>query len=158
MGVWAAPYLTTWELLVNQSISMTMRRALDLIAITDPEELPNEAASLPKQHPLRRVDELLQHCLYDIEHAERVMRTELAALKAAADREIEHLDQGYATGDWPVHYAGEAEAGRQQLVRAFEQVNLLAGLRRLLHTHPGGQPAALPAPPADPGPQAEAGT
>jgi hypothetical protein len=139
--LWAAPYLTTWELLVNQSISMTMRRALDPIAITDPTQLPNEAAGLPEQHPLRRVDELLQRCLYDIEHAERVMRTEIAALKTAADREIEHLDQGYATGDWPLHYAGKAETGRQQLMRAFEQVNLLVGLRRLLHTHTGSQPA-----------------
>jgi hypothetical protein len=147
--------LTTWELLVNQSISMTLRRALDLIAITDPAQLPNEAKNLPESHPLRRVDELLQHCLYDIEHAERVMRTELAALKAAADREIEHLDQGYATRDWPLHYAGRAEAGRQQLMRAFKQVNLLTGLRRLLHTHTRNQPGTLP---ADPEPQAQAGT
>jgi hypothetical protein len=151
--VWAAPYLTTWELLVSQSISMTMHRALDLIAITDPTQLPNEAKNLPESRPLRRVDELLTRCLYDIEHAERVMRTELAALKTAADREIEHLNQGYATGDWPLRYAGKAEAGRQQLVRTFEQLNLLTVLRRLLHTR--SQPAA---PPADPEPQAEAGT
>ena len=140
---------------MNQSISMTMRRALDLIAVTEPTQLSAEAADLPESHPLRRVDELLQRCLYDIEHGERVMRTEIEALKAAADREIEHLDQGYATGDWPLHHAGKAEAGRQQLVRAFEQLNLLAGLRRLLHTHTGGVPAA---PLADPNPQAQGGT
>ena len=138
---------------MNQNISMTMRRALDLIGITDPAELSAEAKRLPEQHPLRRVDELLQRCLYDIEHGERLMRTELAALKAAADRETNHLDQGYATGDWPVHYAGKAEAGRQKLVRAFEQVNLLAPLRQLLHTHAGTDPA----PPAGPEP-AKAGT
>jgi hypothetical protein len=133
---------------VNVTISMTMRRALDLIGITEPADLQAEAKTLPENHPLRRVDELLQRCLYDIEHAERVMRTELAALKAAADRETNHLDQGYATGDWPLHYAGKAEAGRQKLVRAFEQVNLLAPLRQLLHTHTGTDPA----PPAGPKP------
>jgi hypothetical protein len=132
---------------VNLTISMTMRRALDRIGISDPADLSAEAKALPEIHPLRRVDELLQRCLYDIEHAERVMRTELAALKAAADRETNHLDQGYTTGDWPLHYAGKAEAGRQKLVRAFEQVNLLAPLRQLLHTHAG----TAPAPPADPG-------
>jgi hypothetical protein len=118
------------------------RRALDLIAIADQADLPAEAKTLPENHPLRRVDELLQRCLYDIEHGERVMRTELAALKAAADRETENLDQGHTTGDWPLHYAGKAEAGRQKLMRAFEQVNLLAGLRQLLHTHAGTAPAS----------------
>jgi hypothetical protein len=133
---------------VNLTITMTMRRALDRIGITDPADLAAEAKTLPETHPLRRVDELLQRCLYDIEHGERVMRTELAALKAAADRETKHLDQGYTTGDWPLHYAGKAETGRQQLVRAFEQVNLLAPLRQLLHTHTDTDPA----PPAGPRP------
>jgi hypothetical protein len=139
---------------VSLTITMTMRRALERIGISDPADLAAEAKALPENHPLRRVDELLQRCLYDIEHAERVMRTELAAVKAAADRETNHLDQGYATGDWPLHYAGKAEAGRQKLVRAFEQVNLLAPLRQLLHTHAGTDPA----PPAGPEPGQAAGT
>jgi hypothetical protein len=132
--------------LVKVTISMTMRRALERIGISDPADLAAEAKSLPETHPLRRVDELLRRCLYDIEQAERVMRTELATLKAAADRETTYLDQGYTTGDWPLHYAGEAEAGRQKLVRAFEQVNLLAPLRQLLRTHADTDPA----PPAGP--------
>jgi hypothetical protein len=70
-----------------------------------------------------------------------------------ADREIAHLDQGYATGDWPVHYAGKAETGRRNLERAFEQVNILADLRRLLHTHIG-----LSGTQPDRQPRAEAGT
>jgi hypothetical protein len=139
---------------MNRTISMTMRRALDLIGISDPGQLPVEAAGLAQTHPLRLVDELLTRCLHDIENAERVMRTEIEALKRAADRELTCLDTGYATSDWPVHYAGKAEAGRQKLVAAFEQVNTLAGLRRLLHTHTGAQPA----PPAEPEPQAAGGT
>jgi hypothetical protein len=133
---------------------MTMRRALDLIGVHDPAQLSVEAAGLAETHPLRRVDDLLTRCLHDIDNAERAVRTEIEALKAAADREVGHLDQGYATGDWPVHYAGKAEAGRRKLERAFEQVNILADLRRLLHTHPDTQPAR----PADPRPRAAAGT
>jgi hypothetical protein len=137
---------------------MTMRQALDLIAITDPAQLSDEARSLPGTHPLRRVDEPQQRRLYDVGHGRRLMRSGLEALKAAADREIGHLDQGYATGDGPVHYAGKTEAGRQKLVRGFEQVNLLAQLRQLPPAHTG-LPGTEPTPPAaDPRRQAEAGT
>jgi hypothetical protein len=148
------PHLTTLELFVNRTISMTMRRALDLIGIHDPAQLAAEAAGLAETHPLRRVDELLTRCLYDIDNAERVMRTQLEALKQSANREIGHLDQGYATGDWPVHYADKAETGRRNLERAFEQVNILADLRRLLHTHTN----SLSGTPPDRQPRAEAGT
>jgi hypothetical protein len=139
---------------MNRAISMTMRQALDLIGISDPGQLSVEAAGLAQTHPLRHLDELLTRCLHDIDNAERVMRTEIEALKRAADRETTCLDTGYATSDWPVHYAGKAEAGRQKIVGAFEQVNILAPLRQLLHTHTGAQPV----PPAEPEPQAGAGT
>ena len=132
---------------MNRTISMTMRRALDLIGIHAPAQLSAEAAGLAQTHPLRRVDELLTRCLYDIDNGERAMRTQLEALKQSTDREIGHLDQGYTTGDWPVHYAGKAETGRRMLERAFEQVDILADLRRLLHTHiglPGTRPDRRP--------------
>jgi hypothetical protein len=43
-------------------------------------------------------------------------------------------------------------------VGAFEQVNILAPLRQLLHTHTSTRPGGRPSPPAGPDPQAGAGT
>lgn len=79
---------------MNTRTSMTMRQALDLIGTTDQAELSAEAERLPEQHPLRDVDQQSQR-LYNIEHGERVLRTQIEAHKAAADREIEHLHSGY---------------------------------------------------------------
>jgi hypothetical protein len=157
-----SPPCTGWRLChefegdaLLDEITTTMRRALDLIGISDPGQLEVESATLAESHPLRRVDDLLADCLRDIAGGERVMRAEIRSLKQAADQEVTLLDGGFAATGWPVYHAGKVETGRQQLLRGFELVGMLAPLRRLLHTAPGTGPAppqnGEPGAPAAPG-------
>jgi hypothetical protein len=113
-------------------ITPTMQQMLNLIGISAPSDLLAEKNTRPDNGPLRLVNDILVAALREVEHGERAMRREIKSLKDAADREIILLDQGYATTDWPTHYAGKVETGRQQILRGAEMVTALAVLRRSL--------------------------
>jgi len=127
---------------------MTMRQALDLIGTTDQAELSAEAERLPEQHPLRDVDQQSQR-LYNIEHGERVLRTQIEAHKAAADREIEHLHSGYTPRPLASALCRQAEASRQILMHALEHISFgrpaPAAARPPGHSAPAGSVSGVAA-------------
>lgn len=103
----------------------TMQQMLQLIGVDSARTLIGEAQSHPVP-PLRRVDELLITALDDVAHGQATMRTRVGAIKQATDREIENLDSGHATSNWPSHYTGRFEAGRRELHHGVDRVRLLA--------------------------------